>query len=69
MPEAESSVIVSNRCRHERSLSSKVITGVTGMDNTMKIPVNIRKEQRCQRENVRTLQACVSELNYCTDAN
>lgn len=42
--EVESSVIVSNRCRYERLLLLKVIIGVIGMDNILKIFVNIWKE-------------------------
>lgn len=41
---------------------------MTGIDDIMNILVNIQKEQRSQREDVRTLRTSVDELyNYTED--
>lgn len=57
--------------RPNESSSSKVVptnTGVTGIDDIMNILVYIQKEQRSQREDVRTLRTSVDELyNYTED--
>lgn len=78
-PESDSSVIgaaitnsttSSETCsRPNESSSSKVVTGVTGIDDIMNILVNIQKEQRSQREDVRTLRTSVDELYNYTDDN
>lgn len=80
-PESESSVIgavitnsfffSSNTCsRPNESSSSKVVTGVTCIDDIMNILVNIQKEQRSQRKDATTLRTSVDEIyNYTYDNN
>lgn len=79
-PESESSVIgavitnsfsSSNTCsRPNESSSSKVVTGVTCIDDITNILVNIQKEQRSQRKDTRTLRTSVDEIyNYDNNAD
>lgn len=71
-PESESSVIgavitnsfsSSDTCsRPNESSSSKVVTGVTCIDDIMNILVNIQKEQRSQRKDARPLRTSVDDI-------